>query len=112
MNVQLNNQSQSRRTTPNSVISAIVTIGMIAVIYGVLTGYFETDSLSKEKFESVKIGMTLEEVQTIAGEKGSVTFEGAGGITYAFKGKGSIGANGSFTFNEGKLTNKAQLGLK
>lgn len=115
MSVQLNtSQSPHRSQRPsNPAVSAFITLLLMAIVYGFVTGWFKGDSsaITLTEFESVQIGMTLAEVEAIAGEKGKVTFEGAGGITYAFDGKG-IGANGSFTFSEGRLTNKAQLGLK
>jgi Beta-lactamase inhibitor (BLIP) len=74
--------------------------------------------VTKEKFEQIKDGMTYEEVVKIIGAEGELLSEtGEKGTQfhtaiYQFEGDGSFGANANFTFQGGKLVNKAQFGIK
>ncbi|PGL73490.1 DUF3862 domain-containing protein [Bacillus sp. AFS055030] len=74
--------------------------------------------ITKAEFEKIQNGMTTEEVFKIIGGKGEVMSEaGENGkpgytILYTYSGKGSTGANANFTFQDGKLMAKAQVGLK
>ncbi|MDR9792745.1 DUF3862 domain-containing protein [Aeribacillus pallidus] len=75
-------------------------------------------TISKAEFDAIKNGMTYEEVVKIIGSEGEVMSEtGEAGtdlhtIIYSWDGEGEIGANANFTFQGGKLQNKAQFGLK
>ncbi|MFT2139067.1 hypothetical protein [Bacillus cereus] len=74
--------------------------------------------LTKGKFERIQNGMTYEQVQEIIGTDGEMMSEGGEKgteyytVMYMWKGEGSPGANANFMFQGGKLTNKAQFGLK
>jgi hypothetical protein len=74
--------------------------------------------VTKEKFDQIKDGMTYEEVVKIIGSKGNLISEtGEKGtpyhtVIYQFEGDGSFGANANFTFQGGKLVNKAQFGIE
>jgi hypothetical protein len=74
--------------------------------------------VTKEKFEQIKDGMTYEEVVKIIGAEGTLVSEtGEKGTEfhtaiYEFEGDGSFGANANFTFQGGKLVNKAQFGIE
>lgn len=74
--------------------------------------------VTKEKFEQIKDGMTYEEVVKIIGAEGELLSEtGEKGtqfhtVIYQFEGDGTFGANANFTFQGGKLVNKAQFGIE
>ncbi len=74
------------------------------------------EKLNLEKFNKIQTGMTYEEVVAIIGEEGTVVSESEIGniktTLYSWYGEGTIGANASITFQNGKVTSKAQLGLK
>lgn len=69
------------------------------------------DKLNMAAYESLSLGMTVDEVvKTIgAGEK---LVEGQGVTIFQYYGKGSTGANAHFTFQDDKLVMKAQTGLR
>lgn len=75
-------------------------------------------TVTKAQFESIKNGMTYKEVVKIIGGEGELISEsGASGdelhtVMYMYNGKGSTGANANFMFQDDKLVNKAQVGLK
>ncbi|UUV46377.1 DUF3862 family protein [Bacillus phage vB_BanS-Thrax2] len=74
--------------------------------------------ITKAEFDTVKSGMSYDEVVAIVGGQGELTSEvGAEGeqfhtVFYTWEGKGDFGANANMTFQEGKLESKAQFGLK
>lgn len=74
------------------------------------------EKLNLEKFNKIETGMTYEQVVEIIGEEGTVLSESETAnikITiYSWYGEGSIGANANVTFQNGKVTTKAQFGLK
>lgn len=77
----------------------------------------DTDgSLTKEKFDQIKEGMTYEEVVAIIGSEGTVLSEsGTPGdayhtVIYEFETDGFM-SSANMTFQGGKLMNKAQYGL-
>ncbi|CAH1230598.1 hypothetical protein PAECIP111891_06693 [Paenibacillus allorhizoplanae] len=79
------------------------------------------ESISKEEFDAIKTGMTYDEVSKIIGGPGEVLSESGtkGGtgldihtVMYMYKGEGSLGANSNMMFQNEKLINKAQIGLK
>lgn len=75
-------------------------------------------TISKSEFEQTHDGMTPEQVDVIVGGPGEMVAElgtpGTRGynVTYKYTGEGSVGANASILFQNGKLYMKAQYGLK
>ncbi len=76
----------------------------------------ESSKMTLAEFSSVKIGTSYEEATTIVGGVGAVVSETDSGgyhtIAYRYEGIGDMGANGNFVFQNGKLINKSQFGLK
>ncbi|CAH2464436.1 MULTISPECIES: DUF3862 domain-containing protein [Bacillus cereus group] len=74
--------------------------------------------ISKAEFDQIQNGMSYEEVKNIIGSDGEVMSEsGQAGdqfhtIMYSWKNEKGLGANARFMFQEGKLQNKSQFGLK
>lgn len=74
--------------------------------------------ISKAEFDQIQNGMSYEEVKNIIGSDGEVLSEsGQAGqqfhtIMYKWDGEKGFGANANFMFQEGKLQNKSQFGLK
>lgn len=76
-------------------------------------------TISKDEFDSISTGMTYDEVVEVIGSEGEVLSEvdldigeQYKTIMYMWKGEGSLGANANITFQDGKVTAKAQIGLK
>lgn len=75
-------------------------------------------NISKAEFDKLENGMTYEEVVAIIGGEGEVMSEvGVKGdqfytVMYTYEGEKGFGSNANFTFQDGKLQAKAQLGLK
>ena len=103
-------------------VKAVVIIAVLLMSLFILTGCegvtTQDYALTLEKFNQIQNGMTYEQVIEIIGEEGTLTSEvGEPGspfhtVMYSFYGRGSIGANASFTFQGGELTAKAQFGLE
>ena len=74
------------------------------------------EKLNYEKFNKIQTGMTYQQVVDIIGEDGTVLSESEIAniktTIYSWYGEGSIGANANVTFQNGKVTSKAQFGLK
>lgn len=74
--------------------------------------------ISKAEFDQIQNGMSYDEVKVIIGSDGEVLSEtGQAGdqfhtIMYKWDGEKGFGANANFMFQEGKLQNKSQFGLK
>lgn len=74
--------------------------------------------ISKAEFDQIQNGMSYDEVKAIIGSDGEVLSEtGQAGdqfhtIMYKWDGEKGFGANANFMFQEGKLQNKSQFGLK
>lgn len=72
--------------------------------------------ISKSEFDSLKTGMTYNEVVSIIGGEGELSSQvdvaGYDTKLYVWNGEGSIGANANVTFQNNKLVSKAQFGLK
>lgn len=74
--------------------------------------------MSKKEFDSIKNGMSYEEVVNIIGGDGELLSEtGTSGeqfhtMMYSWEGENGLGSNANATFQNGKLVNKAQFGLK
>ncbi|HFJ9472549.1 TPA: DUF3862 domain-containing protein [Bacillus paranthracis] len=74
--------------------------------------------ISKAEFDQIQNGMSYDEVKAIIGSEGEVLSEsGQAGeqfhtIMYKWDGEKGFGANANFMFQEGKLQNKSQFGLK
>ena len=76
-------------------------------------------TISKDEFNSISTGMTYDEVVEIIGSEGEVLSEvdldlgeEFKTIMYFWEGEGFPGANANITFQGGKVTAKAQAGLK
>lgn len=75
-------------------------------------------TITLEEFKAIENGMSYEEVCEIIGGEGELLSEGGEPgsayytVMYQWKGEGSLGANANAMFQGGKLTNKAQFGLK
>jgi hypothetical protein len=73
-------------------------------------------AVSMDQFERLKTNMTYEEVCAILGGKGRelsrADVAGTSMVIYAWDGNGGIGANMNATFQNNKLTAKAQFGLR
>lgn len=80
-------------------------------------------TVTLEEYNSIKTGMTYEQVQEIVGGAGVVSSEshtdGIEGVMedidikiISYNGEGSLGANCLFTFTNNKLDSKAQHGLR
>lgn len=73
--------------------------------------------ITLEEFNSLKTGMTYEEVCEIIGSEGelvsevNITEETYHTKMYIWYGSGITGANANFTFENNKLMSKAQMGL-
>lgn len=78
----------------------------------------ETNSpkISMEEFEALATGITYEEAVEIIGGEGELTSQvdvaGYDTKLYTWEGEGSFGSNANATFQNGKLTSKAQFGLE
>jgi hypothetical protein len=69
-------------------------------------------SISLAEFNKIKMGISYSQLKKITGGPGTVLSESDGVIMYSYVGEGSLGANANFMFQDGKLINKAQLGLE
>ena len=75
-------------------------------------------TMTKAEFEQIQNGMTYPEVTAIIGGPGEMISElNAPGspyytVSYKYDGEGSIGANSMLMFQGGKMSTKAQFGLK
>lgn len=90
-------------------ILAVISLVIVLTITGCSSS--TNSKLDKATFESFAQGIPVEEVQKAIGV-GEKMAEGSGVVVYQYYGKGSIGANANFTFQDGKLVMKAQTGLK
>lgn len=112
----------------------VITFILIVVVLGAIVGVSENgnqsnntvstgtttvqkqEKLNLEKFNKIETGMTYNQVVEIIGEEGTVLSEteiaNIKTIIYSWYGEGSIGANANVTFQNGKVTAKAQFGLK
>lgn len=101
------------------VISVIASSGGNSIVNSIspVTGA----TMTKAEFDQLKTGMTYDEVTKIIGGEGEVISESGkkGGtladihtVEYQYKGSGSLGANANLMFQDEKLINKAQFGLK
>lgn len=95
---------------------------VVLVISIILVGYTSNRGvLTKEKFNEIQVGMTIEDVVDIIGVEGEISAEaGEPGtayytVLYTYSGdeiKGSAGATANFQFIGNKLAAKVQYGLK
>lgn len=78
----------------------------------------EKKGINKAEFDAIQNGMTYEEVVKIIGVEGEVMSEsGTAGeefhtVMYTWDGEEGFGANANAMFQDGKMINKAQFGLK
>lgn len=68
--------------------------------------------ISLSEYNKIEIGITYTQLKKIIGGSGNVLSESINTIMYMYEGEGSLGANANFMFQDGKLLNKAQLGLE
>lgn len=75
-----------------------------------------SEYITMKEFNSIKSGMTYEQVAKIIGSPGEITSQVESGgykITMVtWYGNGTAGSNANVTFENGKATAKAQFGLK
>ena len=98
----------------------IITIASIFLILASLSGCVSDspEKVSLEEYNKIENGMTYDQVKDIIGSDGTKSTEtGESGtayytVIYTWEGNGSTGANALFTFQNSKLMNKAQAGLK
>lgn len=75
-------------------------------------------TINLSEFNRLKMGISYDQATDIIGGYGEVLSEGETEgtpfhtIIYQYEGEGSLGANANLMFQGGKLTNKAQYGLK
>lgn len=75
-------------------------------------------SITKSEFDTIKNGMTYEQVKKIIGGEGQKLSETGSvndpyyTVIYMYNGEGTLGANANFTFQNNKLLNKTQFGLQ
>lgn len=67
--------------------------------------------ITLEQFNQLQNGMTTEEVFQILGGEGDINSESGNTVMYTYNGT-SLGGNASLMFQDGKLMNKSQFGLK
>ena len=75
----------------------------------------ESEYITKEEFNKIETGMTYNEVKKIIGSSGELTSKVEGVVViemYTWYGNGTAGSNANVTFQDGKVTGKAQFGLK
>lgn len=106
------------------IVALLVVGGCTAVmVAGVASTTSTTTSsnsakITLDKFNQLESGMTYEQVKAIIGGDGELAGEsGKKGdaihiVSYKYKGSGITGANASLMFQDEKLVNKAQAGLK
>lgn len=76
----------------------------------------DSEYITKNEFNAIKNGMTYSKVVSIIGSSGELSSSNSyGGYIieiYTWWGKGALGANAMITFENGKVTSKAQAGLE
>ena len=76
----------------------------------------ESEYITLEEFNKIKIGMTYENVKNIVGGAGKVGVESGNGkykiTVITWYGNGTAGSSGNVTFQNNKVIAKAQAGLK
>lgn len=68
--------------------------------------------ISLSEYNEIEIGISYSQLKKIIGGPGSVLSESSDTVLYMYEGEGSLGANANFMFQDGKLINKAQIGLE
>lgn len=116
---------KTRRIAVTGVVVGIALIGGIGFgVHACSQAFSDMTSVTGSegkatlaKFNQIQTGMTYAQVVRIIGGEGTeisrVEIPGAGRtVMYAWDGKGTIGANMSATFQDGRLMSKAQAGLR
>lgn len=75
-------------------------------------GEYATPTITIEKYNKLKIGMSYEKVRKIVGGYGTQLSDAGSAQVYSYEGGGSTGANAVLTFSDGELSAKAQYGLE
>ena len=91
-----------------SAISIVIIVVCIVLIMSVLNG----PKITKAEYDKIKDGMTYSQVCDIIGGEGELGSSFGGASVYTWEGVGSTGANAVITFYNGKVTGKAQAGLR
>lgn len=97
--------------------SIAMTINMNSGIQKSVSGVSnESEYMTMEEYNKIETGMTYEEVVEIVGSSGESMskVEGNGTVIEMFTwyGNGMAGSNANVTFQNGKVTGKAQVGLE
>ena len=114
------------KNKPNGCVGCLggilIALGIIIIVVAVTSGGDTTNNttnsatITKAEFDLLQNGMTYEQCVEIIGGEGEMSSESAVAnikmAIYTWKGEGGLGANANATFQNGKLTGKAQLGLK
>ena len=95
----------------------VITLGMNGRVQKEVSGVSnESEYITKKEFEKIETGMTYEEVKQIVGSSGTLSSKVDSGVVvieiYTWYGNGVAGSNANVTFQDGKVTGKAQVGLK
>lgn len=116
--------ASQKKNVPLGIFLLIVGLALVVAGFGGVASTEKTkennpETISLAEFNAISTGMTYEEVVNIIGSEGEVLSEvdiGAGEeyrtTMYTWEGEGSLGANANVTIQGGKVTAKAQLGLK
>ncbi len=76
----------------------------------------ESEYITLEEFNRIKMGMSYEEVKNITGGEGKIGSESGTGkyktVIVTWYGNGTAGSSGNVTFQNNKAVAKAQAGLK
>ena len=127
-NLVQNRPFKRRKGCSGCLVGVIVFIGLMA--FGAVMVQFQSDRIQQsvsgvndkseyitlEKFNRISTNMTYDEVVEIIGSSGTVSSDVTSGgynikiITWY--GNGFAGSNANVTFTNGKVTGKAQAGLK
>lgn len=108
-----------RDTDGNNILSVTNGKESYCVFSTETSGGYNPPTITLEEFNAIMIGMTYQEVYEIIGGPGEVISEVDLGLGEQYRtvmrqwmGEGSLVANANITFQGGKVTLKAQLGLQ
>lgn len=123
-NVEINPDSNRTDTPDDETQNTTSELSPITTTTTRTTAPKNSPRISKKEFESLKTGMTYNEVVSIIGGEGELLSQvniagddeldipGYDTRIYMWEGEGSIGANANVTFQNNKLVAKAQVGLR
>ena len=98
-------------------IGAAVAMNMDDSIQKSVSGVSDkSEYITMDEYNKIETGMSYDEVSKIIGSKGELSTQSeANGYTieiYTWYGNGTAGSNANVTFENGKATAKAQVGLQ